>query len=75
MLAMWLLPTNLDGDPLKLVFTAGFVLLGLMLCVVGIYWIVKKPKVKVGKFMARKIATELKMNDEETINIIKDFEV
>ena len=75
MVVMWILPTNLDGDPLKLVFTAGFVLLGLMLCVVGIYWMVKKPTMKVGKYMAKVTAKKLGIKAPELIDAMKDFEV
>lgn len=74
-LVIWQFPTNLDGDPLKLIITAGFVLLGLLLCVVGIYWMVKKPKTKLGKYMAKCMAKELGIEDPEMIEAMKDFEV
>lgn len=74
LMVMWIFPTNLDGKPLKLIISAVWLMLGILQCVIGIYWIVKKPKVKLGKFLAKAIAKDLKMDNDEIVEIMKDFE-
>ena len=53
LMVMWIFPTNLDGKPLKLIISIVWLMFGILQCVIGIYWMVKKPKVKLGKFMAK----------------------
>lgn len=74
LMVMWIFPTNLDGKPLKLIISVIWAMLGVLQCGIGIYWMVKKPKVKLGKFLAKAVAKDLKIEDEEVVEMMKDFE-
>lgn len=74
LMVMWIFPTNLDGKPLKLIISVIWAMLGVLQCFTGIYWMVKKPKVKLGKFLAKAIAKDLKIEDKEVVEMMKDFE-
>lgn len=75
LMVIWIFPTNLDGKSLKLIISVIWVMLGVLQCVIGIYWMVKKPKMKLGKFLAKAIAKDLKIEDKEVVEMMKDFEI